>query len=264
MQGYINNLNSERGIMEQENTLWMVVPCFNEEKRLDVSEFKSVMQVYPRMNICFVNDCSRDNTLSVLEGIVATFSDRMTIVNNSKNIGKAGSVRAGVLSGLDNSKCLFFGYWDADLATPFSELGGMLDLIINDDNISAVIGSRVNTLGRDIQRKKSRHYLGRVFATIASVILDASVYDTQCGAKIFSREFAKSVFTSELITNWCFDIEILMRFKSNPDDLKILNKTVIEYPLKKWFDVDGSKIKFRDYWSIGKDILKLFYLKSVK
>ena len=79
------------------------------------------------------------------------------------------------------------------------------------------------------------------------------VYDSQCGAKIFTKDYAKKIFEKPMSTNWLFDIEILMRL----DKLTIVKESVFELPLNEWVHKSDSKIGFKDSLSIIKDLIKL-------
>jgi hypothetical protein len=123
------------------------------------------------------------------------------------------------------------------------------------------MGSRIRILGCDIKRKAVRHYLGRVFATFASLILDLYVYDTQCGAKIFrNNSELKTVFAHPFLVNWIFDVEILARFKviRKLNNSNLLQNTTIEYPLDEWADIGGSKIKFVDFFKAIMELTKIY------
>ena len=72
----------------------------------------------------------------------------------------------GVLDALGRSPHAI-GFWDADLATPLSELPAFVDLLAARPEIELVIGSRVKLMGRSIERRAWRHYSGRLFATAA-------------------------------------------------------------------------------------------------
>ena len=146
--------------------------------------FREFAAATPDVGLLFVDDGSKDATASVLGELVRQVPDRIRAIRLAANQGKAGAVRAGVLVALTGGPT-FVGYWDADLATPLSAVSRFVGALDGRPELVAVIGARVKLLGTVIDRSAVRHYLGRVFATAASVVLRLAVYDTQCGAKLF-------------------------------------------------------------------------------
>src|SRR4051812_10228377 len=57
--------------------LLLVIPCFNEEKRLDVAAFRD----FTGADFLFVNDGSRDGTLRVLESLRDSDPRRFSVLN---------------------------------------------------------------------------------------------------------------------------------------------------------------------------------------
>lgn len=237
----------------------IIVPCYNESKRLNPNAFLSALEDFATLSFLFVDDGSTDETLNIIKSIKKINPAQVEVMCLSKNFGKAEAVRQGVITSLKDSFD-FVGYWDADLATPLSAIEKFCSILVF-TNAQIVIGSRVRLLGKKIERRAIRHYLGRVFATCASILLDICIYDTQCGAKIFKNSDSLSrVFCKPFKVNWTFDVEILARFliveNASPTET---SSQWVELPLGEWIDVKGSKVKFKDFIKCGLEICKLFY-----
>ena len=221
----------------------IVVPCFNEATRLDSEAFVAALRNYPTLQFLFVDDGSRDGTDRVLEQLVARHPQRLHWLKLVENRGKAEAVRQGLLQAFALEPALV-GFLDADLATPIEELASMATAF-DDPEVLVVLASRVAMLGRDIRRSPWRHYTGRVFATLASLVLGLQVYDTQCGAKLFrNKEPIRQLFERSFLSSWAFDVEILARLVQLERARKIppVTRVVAEVPLRRWTDVRGSKI----------------------
>lgn len=233
----------------------LVIPCYNEEKRLNLAAFNDAIEKYSSLNLCFVDDGSRDNTLQLLQNAFAQ-NDRVKIISQKKNAGKAVAVRSGILNAIHDDESELVGFWDADLATPLSELEHFLHEF-QKPGIELVIGCRFRRMGSDVKRKTSRHYLGRVFATAVSLLLAMPVYDTQCGAKVMRTELAEKIFANPFISPWLFDVELLKRMKELKG-IKLCEQSIIELPLRRWNDIDGSKLSATKMFFASLTLCRIF------
>jgi len=219
---------------------------------------------YARQNegirFIFVNDCSTDATGKIIDELCGLRPHQFFALHLPQNLGKAGAVREGFMKAFAGEYAAV-GFWDADLATPLAEINNFCDLLEN-SHCQMVLGARIRLLGRRIERNSMRHYLGRIFATLASFTLGLTIYDTQCGAKLFvNTPNLRRVFAQPFTVNWIFDVEILARYilltKGQGGGLVDI---ACEYPLMEWLDVPGSKLKFRDFVVAVYEIAKVWKL----
>ncbi len=234
--------------------LLVVVPCYNEAKRLPTQQFFDYAAQNQWVSFLFVNDGSTDDTLLLLQNMHRQ-NGQIHFLDLEKNGGKAAAVRQGMLYAAEKFSSNYIAFWDADLATPLSEMAPMLEAMKH-GNYNVVTGMRLRRLGAKVKRKNSRHYLGRVFATTASNLLNLPVYDTQCGAKIYKTAIVTTLFNESFITKWLFDIELLARYIAHLGHEDAVRK-IYEYPLYSWCDVDGSRLKATDFLKAPLELLKI-------
>lgn len=217
----------------------VVVPCFDEAERLDGHAFARLAQHVTE--VIFVDDGSTDATPQVLADL-ARHHPGIDVLTLPRNVGKAEAVRLGMLAAIDRGSSVV-AYLDADLATPVPELVRLIELLEAQPDRTAVLGSRVALLGHTVRRRPVRHYLGRFYATAASLALGVAVYDTQCGAKVFRvGDPLRTALADRFRDRWSFDVELLARLLAAADGA---DEPILEVPLREWHDIPGSSVGLR-------------------
>ena len=147
------------------------------------------------------------------------------------------------------------GFIDADTSFDLKDIRSFISIWEKKsgeiDSFDSLWSSRVKLSGRDINRKTSRHYIGRILITLISVGVKNMPYDSQSGFKLFhnTSDF-NEVLLPEFKTKWFFDLELYARL------MKInRNYKVYEEPLNSWHDVGGSKITHKQYFRILREII---------
>lgn len=232
----------------------IVVPCFNEERRLRFAAFESYFSMPGAAHILFVDDGSRDSTLARLLAFQRSHRGSCSVAALPQNRGKAEAVRQGLLAAIDGGAEIV-GYWDADLAVPLREIRLMEGVVSRDEETQIVIGIRLPLLGRRIRRDRLRGTLGRLSAFVTRTLTQLSTRDTQCGAKLFRvNEQIRRCLASRFSSRWLFDVELMLRLRAVHGDFE---QIAYEVPLECWVEQPGSKVRPSSYLSSLWELLRL-------
>jgi glycosyltransferase involved in cell wall biosynthesis len=238
----------------------IVVPCFNEENRLNLKYWKNIID--ERLNIfwIFVNDGSKDKTIDML--LKLKNKSNVLILDNPTNKGKAEAIRVGMNEALKLSRGFqLIGFCDSDCAFAKEDIFILVDKAITDINNQKTfkiwISSRIALSGRKIIRKRSRHYIGRIISTFISSGWNAAPYDTQSGLKFFcNNSDLKLALLKPFKTKWFCDLELITRtLAQNPKQ-----NIIWEEPLHYWKDIGNSRITIRQFPKI---FIEIYQIKKI-
>jgi len=153
--------------------LSIIVPCFNEENVIDIflnKIFSVLAYTDEDFEIVFVNDGSRDNTLSVLKEKSKEY-ENVRVINLSRNFGKEAALTAG----LDASKGEVVVPIDVDLQDP-PEL--ILDFIKKyKEGYDVVVGKRVDRTTDSVAKRISAEFFYKIHNKIADIEIPHNVGD---------------------------------------------------------------------------------------
>jgi dolichyl-phosphate beta-glucosyltransferase len=246
------NLPHEVSLMTNpasENTtpcfLSIIIPAFNEEKRLPDSLLKIIrfvrQQAYP-VEVIVVDDGSSDRTAEVVRDFQedAPFISLLAVEHG----GKGHAVKAG----MQQAKGDYLFLCDSDLSMPIDEITKFLPPAL--DGYDVAIASREISGARRYDEPPYRHLMGRVFNLIVRLLAVPGVQDTQAGFKCFRRQAARQLFPLQTIKGWGFDVEVL--FIAQKRGLRI-----VEVPIH-WYYMNRSRVRpVQDTYNMLREVLKV-------
>ncbi len=150
-------------ISENQITLSIIVPCFNEEKTLAhcLHHVLAIQDETTSLEVIVVDDCSTDNSRKIAEAI-STRHPEVTVLHHDRNRGKGAALQTG----FQRAAGRIIAIQDADLEYDPTDLKRMIVPIVN-DQADVVLGSRFAT-GSAHRVLYFWHSLGNKFLTLLS------------------------------------------------------------------------------------------------
>jgi glycosyltransferase involved in cell wall biosynthesis len=248
----ITGLTSETS-QRLDFSITIIIPVHNEEKRLKTSVQRIIEYCTSQhwdYEVIIVEDGSTDGTVNVIHDLISG-DNRIKLISNKERLGKGRAIKYGVIS----AEKKYIGYMDADLSADPSELERLLLFI---DEFDIVVGSRIlrgelPPINRPFTRSFLSYCYSKLFRTMFRAV---SVYDPQCGLKLFKSRAALILLRQTQTNGFAFDCEVLVRASR-------LGLTVKEVPII-WRHSYGSKVSlFHEIVTMAKDLLLVWYKDKV-
>ena len=166
----------------------IIVPCYNEQEALPLFH-KEVSRVLQEMGesyeLIFVNDGSRDSTLSVMRTL-AEEDDHIVYLSFSRNFGKESAMYAGFC----NARGDYAAVMDADLQDPPALLPEMFALLQSGEYDS--VATRRETRAGE---PPIRSWFARRFYKLINRISDADIVDGARDFRLMRRSMVDAILS---------------------------------------------------------------------
>lgn len=165
----------------------LIIPCYNEELCLssfdmELNRVIEMMKDY-QFEVLFVDDGSKDNTLSVIKKIAMERS-YVRYLSFSRNFGKEAAMYAGFCNATGD----YVAIMDADLQDPPSLLPEMVE-ILETKEYDSIAMRRVNREGEPLIRS----FFARMFYKIINKISDADIVDGARDYRLMKKEMVDCI-----------------------------------------------------------------------
>jgi glycosyltransferase involved in cell wall biosynthesis len=169
----------------------VIIPCFNEDKTIEIIVEKVQKYKNHPLEIIIVDDCSIDNTALIIQKIVSIYPNIKTFRHNI-NQGKG----AAVCTGIKHATGEVIIIQDADLEYEPYDYTALIEPFLKTD-ADVVYGTRFK--GASYTRLHFFwHYLANKILTImTNVVTNLNMSDMETGYKLFKTEIVKNLILKE-------------------------------------------------------------------
>ena len=238
--------------MPQENSkiLSIVIPVYNEINFL-YKLFDQIKYYFNKKNIevIFIDDGSNDGSSKVLKELKEKkdYKFSFELIKLKINSGKGKAIQTGIKKSTGEYVLL----QDADLELDSKDAKEMFDMIITNNDIKCIFGSRYLS-GK---LKKNNYFLnnlvGKINSLIFNIFFSQSLSDVHCGLKILHRSVIEKIKLS--VNDFGIEIDMASQIVRN-------NFFIYEFGVSYFFrsKAQGKKITWID------GIKSFYYLIKVR
>ncbi len=126
------------------------IPNYNNAKYLDMCIKSALNQTYSNMELIFVDDCSTDDSLNIVD----KYNDKIKIYVNNKNIGQPKNTNKCVK--LSRGKYLVILHSDDAILPEFAEK--LVPILEDYQNVGMAVGERIIIDEKNVQKRISPFY----------------------------------------------------------------------------------------------------------
>ena len=225
--------------MNNEQTVLIVIPTFNEETRLPSYLEALFCEALRRPDTHFTfllsDDDSSDRTVEMCESIYQELVNKKNLsfvaLNHGARLGKGNAVVKGFQEGVFDYK----GFIDADGAISAPEVFAAIDNLMSNENVDAIFGMRIFNQNSSLKRK----ILSLMCLVVAHIVVfKKPVNDAQCPLKFFRSKFLDRFLNKLKSKSGLLDIELIHLCHKT-------NGTIVDFPVL-WQNDENSRIKIKN------------------
>lgn len=167
----------------------IIIPIYNEAS--GISDFLNelrleLVKVSDLIEIIFVDDCSNDASVSMLNHFISetSFASNiiLKVIQNPSNLGYGASIKRGLRVAKHDSCAII----DSDTTYAFHELLSLIRFF-NQNSYEMVVGARS---GKFYQGSFTKRYLRVILKMIVEYMANRSIPDINSGIRVFDKNIA--------------------------------------------------------------------------